>query len=163
MVERKQKLTVPKTRATRGRRKKIEPEKPLSKEEIEYFSQKLLTIRQEILGDMGSMTGSALDHSGKSDNGELSNMPVHMADVGTDNYEQEFTLGLIEAERKVLREIDQALTKISEGTFGYCEATGEVINRARLEAKPYARFCIDYARKLEQGLIVPEEPEEKSA
>ncbi len=152
MVENKKNIPAKTSRTRRAKTVKIAPEPPLTPEELEYFKEKLLVLRREILGDMGAMTGSALDHSGKSDNGELSNMPVHMADIGTDNYEQEFTLGLIESERKVLREIDAALGRIQDGSYGLCEATDVVINRARLEAHPYARYCIEHARQLEQGL-----------
>lgn len=83
----------------------------------------------------------------------LSNLPIHMADMGTDNYEQEFTLGLMEKDRNLLREINQALAKIQDGTYGICEGTGKPIGRPRLEAQPWARFSIEHARKLEQGLI----------
>lgn len=80
----------------------------------------------------------------------LSNLPVHMADVGTDNYEQEFTLGLVEKDRNLLREINHALAKIQDGTYGICEATGKPIGKPRLEAQPWARYSIEHARELEK-------------
>lgn len=146
---------------TTTRRKRVSPKaieenfKPLAKKEIEIFRRRLLELRAELLGDVDSMRGDALKEDSKTD---LSSMPIHMADIGTDNYEQEFTLGLIESERKLLRDIDFALARIVEGSYGVCVATGEPIGRARLEAKPYARYCIDFARKLEQGLV--KEPSE---
>ena len=73
----------------------------------------------------------------------LSNMPIHMADVGTDNFEQEFTLGLIETERQILREIQEALARIDDGTFGVCQGTGKPIPRVRLEAVPWAKYTIE--------------------
>ena len=73
-----------------------------------------------------------------------------MADLGTDNYEQEFTLGLVEKDRNLLREINAALAKIQNGTFGICEGTRKPIGRPRLEAQPWARFSIEWARKLER-------------
>ena len=84
--------------------------------------------------------------------GDLSSMPIHMADIGTDNYEQEFALGLMESERKLLREIDEALGRIENQTYGVCEGTGKLIRKARLEAQPWAKYCVEYARMLEQGL-----------
>jgi DnaK suppressor protein len=75
-----------------------------------------------------------------------------MADMGTDNYEQEFTLGLMEKDRKLLKEINHALAKIQDGSYGICQGTGLPISKARLEAQPWARFSIEYARKLEHGL-----------
>jgi len=127
----------------------------LAPAEIEALRKKLLALRGELLGDMGQMQSGALDHNPSS--GELSTMPVHMADVGSDNYEQEFVLGLVDTERKILEDIDRALNKIKEGTYGVCEGTGQHISRARLEANPYARYCIEYARKIEKGFVKPEQ------
>ena len=89
----------------------------------------------------------ALRNAGESN---LSNLPIHMADMGTDNYEQEFTLGLVEKDRYLLRDIIQALGKILDGTYGICEGTGKPITKARLEAQPWARYSIEYARRVEQ-------------
>ena len=148
------------------RRKKVstppEDNKPLTVEEIENFTQLLLEKRREILGNVDHMQGEALDNNRQNSTGDLSNMPIHMADIGTDNYEQEFTLGLLESERKILREIDHALVKIQKGTYGICEGTGKLIGRHRLEAKPEARFCVEYARMVEQGLVRQEEETEES-
>ncbi len=77
--------------------------------------------------------------------------------AGTDNYEQEFALGLMDNERKLLRKIEDALERIEQETYGTCEATGAPISKARLEAKPWARYCVEYARKLEQGLVTEQE------
>ena len=129
--------------------------KPLTPAKIEHFKQILLEKRRQLVGDVDHMRGEALDRNRQESSGDLSNMPIHMADIGTDNYEQEFTLGLIESERKLLWEIDRALIKIREGNYGICEGTGEPINQARLEAKPEARYCVEFARKIEQGLVTP--------
>ena len=126
--------------------------------EVEYFRQKLLEKRMEILRNVSEIEGGALKKSHLDATGDLSSMPIHMADLGTDNYEQEFALGLMDSERKLLREIDTALGRIEEGTYGICEGTGQKIPKARLEAQPWARYCVEYARKLEQGLV--KKPEE---
>jgi RNA polymerase-binding transcription factor DksA len=99
------------------------------------------------------MSEGALEGGRQDSSGELSSLPVHMADVGTDNYEQEFTLGLIESDRKLLTDIDRALGKIKNGTFGICEGTDEVIGRARLDAMPWARYSVKFAGKIERGLV----------
>jgi DnaK suppressor protein len=116
--------------------------------ELELFRDALLAKRREIVGDMSSMEREALRSSGSN----LSNLPLHMADMGTDNYEQEFTLGLMEKDRKLLRDLNDGLAKIQNGTFGICEGTGKPISKARLEAQPWARYSIEYARKLEGRL-----------
>ena len=118
--------------------------------ELEHFRDLLLEKRHEIVGDMSSMEREAL-RSGSGSN--LSTLPIHMADMGTDNYEQEFTLGLVEKDRNLLREINNALAKIQNGAFGICEGTGKPIAKARLEAQPWARFSIEYARKIEKGVM----------
>lgn len=134
--------------------------KHLSAADIERFKQILLEKRHEIVGDVTEMQDEALKKSRLDASGDLSSMPIHMADIGTDNYEQEFALGLLDSERKLLREIDEALERIEQGTYGICIATNEPIAIARLEARPWAKYCVEYARKLEQGLV--EETEEEA-
>lgn len=116
--------------------------------DLEHFRDLLLAKRRELVGDMSQMEREALRSSGGTN---LSTLPIHMADMGTDNYEQEFTLGLVEKDRNLLREINAALAKIQNGTFGICEGTGKPISRPRLEAQPWARYSIEHARQLERG------------
>jgi len=129
--------------------------KPLTAKEIENYRQLLIERRQELIGNVSHMRGEALDNNRHNAAGDLSNMPIHMADIGTDNYEQEFALELLESERKMLSEIDRALAKIANGTYGICEATGERISRSRLDAIPEARYTIEYCRLLEKGRTEP--------
>ena len=127
----------------------------MTPEEVDHFRQSLLEKRAELLKDVGFMAGGALDNNRRESTGDLSSMPIHMADIGTDNYEQEFTLDLIESDRKMLHNIYRALIKVEKGTYGICEGTGLQINRARLEARPEAVYSIEFARKLEKGLVSP--------
>ena len=119
----------------------------LGARDLQHFADLLLEKRREIVGDMHSMEGEAL----RSGTNGLSTLPVHMADMGTDNYEQEFTLGLVERDRVLLREINNALAKIPAGTYGICEGTGDAIGKARLEFQPWARYSIEYARLRERN------------
>jgi RNA polymerase-binding protein DksA len=121
----------------------------LTARELEHYRDLLLDKRRELVGDMSQMEREALRSSGGTN---LSTLPLHMADMGTDNYEQEFTLGLVEKDRNLLREINAALAKIQNGTFGICEGTGKPISKPRLEAQPWARFSIEYARQMERGM-----------
>lgn len=123
----------------------------LKKKDLEAFRTLLLTKRDLLVGDMTNMTDEALSKSRQSASGDLSNMPIHMADLGSDNFEQEFTLGLIENEHSLLREINEALQRIEDGTYGICLATGKPITKTRLRAKPWAKYCIEHARRLERG------------
>lgn len=133
--------------------KKISPpqtkENTLTAADIEHFKQMLLEKRGEILANVNEMEDETLKKSRLDAAGDLSSMPIHMADIGSDNYEQEFTLGLMDSERKLLKEIDDALQRVEQGTYGICEGTGRQIQKARLEAQPWARYCVEYARKLE--------------
>ena len=122
----------------------------LNARELEHFRELLLDKRRELVGDMSHMEREALRSASGTN---LSNLPMHMADMGTDNYEQEFTLGLVEKERVLLREINQALAKIQDGSYGMCEGTGKPINKIRLEAQPWARFSIEHARQMERGFV----------
>ena len=120
----------------------------LGVKELEHFADMLLAKRRELVGDMSSMEREALRTGGSSN---LSTLPIHMADMGTDNYEQEFTLGLVEKDRNLLREINNALAKIQNGSYGICEGTGKPIGKPRLEVQPWARFGIEYARMREKN------------
>ncbi len=132
------------------------PEKPapktkFSEEELDEFRQLLLAKRAELIGDVDHMTNEALRDSQPGGVGNLSNVPIHMADVGSDNWEQEFTLGLVANEQQRLKKIDAALQRIADHTYGICEATHKPIGKQRLRAKPWARYCIEYAREKELG------------
>ena len=125
------------------------PPKPiktkLSKKELNHYKNLLLIKRAELVGDLSSIEAEAL----RSNDGDLSNMPIHMADIGSDTYEQDFMLGMAESERQRLREIDEALLRIQNRTYGVCQMTGKTIPTARLEAKPWAKYTIESARQLE--------------
>ncbi len=144
---------VAKDRASSNRTKKNR----LSAADVEHFKQLLLEKRREILRNVSEIEDETLKKSRLDASGDLSSMPIHMADLGTDNYEQEFVLGLVDSERKLLREIDDALQRIEDRTYGTCQGTGKPIPKARLEAQPWAKYCVEYARMLEQGLVREEE------
>jgi DnaK suppressor protein len=121
----------------------------LRHEELETFRHALLGLRSRLRGDLSQMTNEALRHDQPDASGNLSNVPLHMADVGTENYDQEFTLGLIENEQGTLEEVNEALDRIGAGTYGKCLVCDDPIPRSRLQALPYTRHCIRCARELE--------------
>ena len=149
--KRNKKLSRQKVSATRTRKR------TLKKTETERFKKLLLLKRAEILNNVSEIEGETLRKSRLDASGDLSSMPIHMADLGTDNYEQEFALGLMDSERRLLKEIDDALERIELGIYGICEGTGKPIRKARLEAQPWARYCVEYARQIEKGLVEPQE------
>ena len=121
----------------------------LAPAEIKKFKMILLAKRTEILSNVTCMEDETL-RKPKTDS---SNMPIHMADAGTDNYEMENTLGLMDSERKLIEQIDDALERIQDGTYGICEGSGEPIPVERLQAIPWARYCVAYASLLDKGFI----------
>ncbi|MCI0342968.1 MAG: TraR/DksA family transcriptional regulator [Planctomycetales bacterium] len=125
----------------------------MKKSEAQKFKKVLIDRRKLILGDIGNMEAETLRKNRQDATGDLSTMPLHMADVSGDNYEQELTLGLIEAEQAEVRDIDAALKRIEDGTFGECENCNDPIKPARLKAIPHARLCVDCKRKEEEGEI----------
>jgi DnaK suppressor protein len=125
------------------------PKTKLPATDIEAFRQLLLQTRRQLLGDVDHMESEALNTSRSDASGDLSLMPIHMADIGTDNYEREFTIGLIENETETLREIDAALDRIEKGTYGMCEATHKPIGKSRLKVMPWARYCVTHERSKE--------------
>ncbi len=146
--------------AAKSARKSKKPKHPITRAELKKMREALLAKRRAILGDMSGMEAEALGIARHAAAGDLSNVPTHPADIGTDNYEQEFTLGLLESERILVAEIDEALARIDEGTYGICLGTGTPIHKARLEARPWAKYCIEYARLIEKGLVHPGEEDQ---
>lgn len=147
----------PKAKKAEKAKKASKPKSPLTKAELKEMRTLLLEKRRELVGDMNGMESGSRYGGREGGPGNLSTVPTHQADVGSDNYEQEFTLGLLESERILLNEIDEALQRIEEGTYGICLGTGQPIGKPRLKARPWAKYCIDYARKIEKGLVNPDE------
>lgn len=129
----------------------------LTPAEIRKLTVTLLTKRSEILGSVNEMEIEAL----RRDRTDLSNMPLHMADAGSDTYEIDNTIGLMDSERRILSEIDDAFRRIEDGTYGICEGAGEQIPKKRLEAIPWARYCMRCAGLAERGLL-PDKDDEAS-
>ncbi len=117
------------------------------KKELDAYKDLLLEKRRQIVGMVSGLESEAL----RSNGGNLSNMPIHMADVGSDVFEQDFTLGMAETERALLVEIDAALIRIKDKTYGVCQASGKPIPKTRLKAKPWAKYTIEAARVHERS------------
>lgn len=113
--------------------------------DIKAFREKLILLRARLRGDVSAMAEAALNKSRSESSGDLSSMPIHMADIGTDNFEQEFTLNLMQSEGQTLDQIEIALEKIEDGSYGKCEECGARIPKARLNAIPYAVMCVKCA------------------
>ncbi len=137
----------PREAAKDGKKKSDGKKSGFGKADLEHFRKLLLDRRRRILGTVQGMEEEALKASDQDFSVD------HMADHGSDNFEQDFTLSLVESERRELVEIERALQRLDHGTYGICEGTGEPIPRPRLEAIPYARYSVEYQRKLEAGEV----------
>lgn len=127
----------------------------LKKAELDEFRKLLQALRSRIRGDVEHLTADALD---RNENGSESKSPTHLAELGTETYEQEFTLRRVENEQEVLEEIEEAFERLKDESFGVCAgctANGRtpaksMIPKSRLREIPYARNCVECERKREQ-------------
>ena len=120
-----------------------------SKTEIGEFKALLLHRRRVLEGDVKSLENEAMKRG--SDVGDLSTLPMHLADLGTDSFEQEMSLGLMESESDELKHINEAFERIADGSFGLCENCKKRIPKERLRAIPYTRLCVNCKMK-EEGV-----------
>ncbi len=123
----------------------------MKKADFKVYRERLLSLRLRLRGDVNNMADAALKKSRSDANGDLSSMPIHMADIGSDNFEQEFTLSLMESDEDLLGRIEVSLERLEDGTYGQCEECDARIPKTRLNAIPYATLCIKCASELEQG------------
>ncbi|MHB0955818.1 MAG: TraR/DksA family transcriptional regulator [Pirellulaceae bacterium] len=118
--------------------------------DTQLFKELLLQMRARLRGDLTTMADATLKRTRTESSGDLSSMPIHMADIGSDNFEQEFTLSLMENDEGTLEQIEEALERIESGTYGACVECGGRILKARLNAIPYTPHCIKCASELQQ-------------
>ncbi len=119
--------------------------KKLNQRDLESFRNLLLRARALVSGDMSQLEEEAFGADGQRDTTDL-----RPGDT-SDGYYQEFNLELLERDQTTLREIDEALGRIAEGTFGLCESCAEMISKERLRTVPYARNCIECQREAERN------------
>jgi DnaK suppressor protein len=122
----------------------------LNKKELLEYKKVITKRKNEILDAIERISEDTLKKSQKDASGDISGYTFHMADVATDNYDREFSLGLASNDRQSLYELDDALKRIEEGTFGVCEECNTVLTKARLKALPYARLCLNCQQKREK-------------
>ncbi len=120
----------------------------MNRAELEVYKELLLSLRARLHGDVAHMEETAL-RRGHDEASGVTSMPIHMADIGSDNYEQEFTLSLMQNDGAALEKIHVSLGRIAEGTYGSCEECGATIPKTRLTAIPYATLCIKCASEQE--------------
>ena len=116
--------------------------KKFNKKELVYFKKLILKRKEEVLEEIKHLSEDTLKKSQKDASGDISGYTYHMADVASDAYDREFSLGLASKERGILVEINYALQKLREGNFGLCESCKKSISKIRLKAVPYTTLCL---------------------
>lgn len=119
----------------------------LKKSDIVRFKKRLEEMRQQL---SQSLKGSTAEVKTPD---EATGYSQHQADQGTDDFDRTISLEVTSREYGILRQIERALEKINEDTYGVCDITGEPIPLARLEAVPYATMIVKAQEQLEKGLI----------
>jgi DnaK suppressor protein len=119
----------------------------MSNTDLTLHRERLLALRARLQGDVTQMEDNALNE----DHSRSTSMPTDMAELGTGNFDQELTLSLLGSEKDALDQIDGALKRIEDGSYGRCEKCGEKIPLSRLDAIPYAALCVGCASQQEEG------------
>lgn len=120
----------------------------MKKSEAKVFKELLLAMRARLRGDVNALADAALRKTRSEAAGDLSSMPIHMADLGTDAFEQEFTLSLMEHDGNALEQIEAALVRIEDGHYGVCTECGVRIPKTRLQVLPHTPYCVKCAEKV---------------
>lgn len=120
----------------------------MKKADVNIYKERLLDLRSRLRGDVTSMADAALG----AESSEASTMPIHMAELGSDNFEQEFTLSLLATEEDTLGMIEEALERVENGTYGSCLGCGGPIPKTRLNALPHAPMCVKCAESRDHGM-----------
>ena len=131
-------------------KKKTPSGKKFNKKELAEFKKVILKKKEAILEGMQHISDDTLKKSQKDASGDISGYTYHMADVATDTYDREFSMGLASVDRGLLFELDDALKRTEEGTFGICEDCKSPISKNRLKAVPQARLCVKCQEKREK-------------
>jgi DnaK suppressor protein len=121
----------------------------MTKTELSSYRERLEGMLRQLARDESQLRDEALGGVGGEASGSLSNVPLHMADLGSHQFEEELTLSLLGSEERIVEEITAACTRIDEGKFGRCAGCKKKIAKDRLHAVPYTRYCVKCADNLE--------------
>ena len=120
-----------------------------TKEQLKQFRQLLITERTKLADEIKSIARDA-STSPRDASGDLSAYTVHMADMAADTYDRELSMNIVSSEQEILYQIDDALKRLEDGSYGICQQCNQAIVMSRLRAVPYASLCIDCQRSKER-------------
>jgi DnaK suppressor protein len=119
----------------------------MTKTDLMLQRERLLALRARLQDDTTQMEDNALN----KDHNMTTSIPTDMEELGSDNADQELTLSLLGSEKDALDQIEAAIERIENGSYGDCETCGAKIPKSRLEAIPYASQCVRCASQREEG------------
>ncbi len=126
----------------------------MTDKKLAKYRDQLRALAARVIGDTTALEESARTSTGGQSGGNLSNAPMHLADLGTEVYMQELNSTLLENVESIRDQILAALKRIEQGTYGACENCGQRIKDARLEVLPYTPYCTACAEQLQSGTAV---------
>ena len=129
----------------------------LSKDLAAKYTRLLVELRDHLIDGVSFLANENLKRSARDASGELSGYSLHMADAGTDNFDREFALSLVSNEQEALYEIEEALKRLEGSTYGVCEMCEKLIRKERLDAVPFARFCVQCQSGVEKDRRHPQQ------
>ena len=130
-------------KAKRSLKTKSHKIKRLPRAELKIYMKLLLKERDKVGGDLSHIAKDTLNRSARDSSGDLSGYSYHMADMASDDYERDFSLGRATDEQRLLYAIDEALKRVEDGTYGSCLQCGKLIPKTRLKAIPHTDLCIE--------------------
>lgn len=125
--------------------------KSVNKKDLDNYKKQLVEMREELICEYKKLSQDARDERNSDAPGGHSTSSLHLADAASDDYDRSLSFDLASNEMEIVSEIEHALRKIEEGTFGVCEGSGKAIPKARLEALPYVRYTKDYQEEIEKN------------
>jgi len=124
--------------------------KRFGKKDLDFYKEKLFDLKDDVLTQIRDISKDTLMKSQKDMSGDISGYGLHLADVATDNYERDFNLGLVSSERRIVVNIDEALKRIQDKSYGICGVCKKDIAKTRLDVIPHAKYCRKCKEKLEK-------------
>lgn len=122
----------------------------MKKAEVKPFKEMLLQLRARLRGDVSTLANAALSKS-SSANGSGSSVPSHIADMGSDTFEQDNTILLMNNEGETLSQVENALERVEAGAYGFCTECSGKIPKMRLNAIPYTPYCVKCASDIQSS------------
>ena len=120
-----------------------------TKEQLKQFRQLLIAERTKLADEIKAIARD-VSTSPRDASGDLSAYTVHMADMAADTYDRELSMNIVSSEQEILYQIDDALKRLDDGSFGICQQCNQAIALSRLRAVPYASLCIECQRSKER-------------